>query len=144
MSIERALTLRSKIQNRRNLKARAIDTHMLFAVLTAFYWCEIIGDHQLALFRNLRARSKLIIGNKEKKGYIFPMCFVGTQSTFFTWLVCTIYYFTKNVDGQRCLWASLINGVVSLTKLVLIFYKKICTLRGHILIARFARKFKHV
>ena len=39
--------------------ARAIGTYMLFAVLITFYWCEIIGAHQLALFRNFGARSEL-------------------------------------------------------------------------------------
>ena len=61
--IARALTLRAKIQGRRNVRACAIGTHMLFGVLITFYWCEIIGAYQLALFRNLRARSELIIGN---------------------------------------------------------------------------------
>ena len=51
------------LESRRNIRARAIGTHMLFAVFTTFYWCEIIGAHQLALLPNLRARSELIIGN---------------------------------------------------------------------------------
>ena len=48
-----------------NVRARDSGTHKLFAVLTTFYWCEIIGAHQLALFRNLRARSERNVGNNQ-------------------------------------------------------------------------------
>ena len=46
-----------------SFRARAIGTHMLFAVLTTVYWCKIIGTHQLAFFRNLRAHSERNVGN---------------------------------------------------------------------------------
>ena len=46
-----------------SVRARAIGTHMFFAVLTTFYWCEIIGAHQLDLFRNLRVRSERNVVN---------------------------------------------------------------------------------
>ena len=54
-----------------SFRARTIGTHILFAVLTTFYWCEIIEDHQLALFRNFMARSKLIIGKNQYSRLIY-------------------------------------------------------------------------
>ena len=46
-----------------SVRARANGTHMLFAVLSTFYCCKIIGARQLALFRNFRARSERNVGN---------------------------------------------------------------------------------
>ena len=46
-----------------SVRARASGTQMLFAVLTTFHWCKIIGAHQLAPFRNLGACSERDVGN---------------------------------------------------------------------------------
>ena len=46
-----------------SVRERASGTHILFAVLATFYWCIIIGSHQLTPFCYLRARSERNVGN---------------------------------------------------------------------------------